>query len=106
MQIENNGQIDPSLPCRDVGNVAGPNPIRLPDLKISADKVNTLMAGPIRSGRNLEASYCFRPDIMLSHQPGNTLFATAHAFIGQSIVDPWGPIDASMKLVDGRNTIQ
>jgi hypothetical protein len=86
-QIQEHGQIQPSLIGRDVGNIANPDMIRSINGKVLIQKVwryRKVMPG---IGRCLEFLFGSRPYASLTHDPGNTVFPAPNAVIDKVLMN-------------------
>ena len=100
-QIEDRGEIEPAFTGADLGDVGGPEHVWADRVEIAMHQVSR-RRDDVGAGR-APASPGMRPDqVLIAHEPGDTLTAAVPAGLGQLGIDPRRAVGAVRALVDLR----
>ena len=93
-QVDDDGEIDPALPCPHVGDVDAPLLVRAAGSKVLVDDVGGHWPAVLAVGGALEAALLARPEIVVAHQPRGSSPANGEAVVLQLARHPRAAIGA------------
>ena len=93
-KVNDRGQIDPTFPCPDIGDVTRPLLVRPARGKGLLQKIRRDVEGVVAVGRALELSAADDMDAILAHKSPNTALADADAQLVQLLGHAWSAVAA------------